>query len=354
MADQSSTTQSLSNIRVEGFDPLTPPAAICRQIPRSSTAATTVTEGRRQLRETLSGSDDRFVIIAGPCSIHDPKSAYEYADRLKAVASKVASRILVVMRVYFEKPRTTVGWKGLISDPHLDGSNDIARGLAQAREILVAINEKGLPSASEFLDPIVPQYTSDLVAWAAIGARTTESQTHRQMASGLSMPVGFKNATDGGLQVAIDAMASARYKHAFVGIDDEGRTAVVRTMGNPDVHVVLRGGADRPNFSPADVKATKALLKSEGTRREILIDCSHGNSSKDYRKQPEVFRQVFEQYCEGERSILGVMLESHVNEGKQSLESVPLRYGVSVTDGCIGWAETETLILDAFKRLGGP
>ena len=353
MTEKTAVPHSLSNIRVEGFDPLTPPAAVCRTIPRSAKAAETVTKGRRDLTNALAGIDDRFVVIAGPCSIHDPKSAYEYADRLKGVADKISSKILIVMRVYFEKPRTTVGWKGLISDPHLDGTNDISRGLSLAREILVAINEKGLSIASEFLDPIVPQYTSDLVAWAAIGARTTESQTHRQMASGLSMPVGFKNATDGGLQVAVDAMASARHKHAFVGIDDDGRTSVVRTTGNPDVHIVLRGGADRPNYSSVDIAATKALLKSDGRRREIMVDCSHGNSTKDFRNQPAVFKQVLEQFCGGERSILGAMLESHLNEGKQNLDLKSLKYGVSVTDGCIGWSATESLLLEAYKMLGG-
>ena len=341
----------LTNTRVECFEPLTPPASVCRKIPRSAEAAKTVAAGRQALADALAGKDSRFVIVTGPCSIHDPKAAFEYASRLNVISNRVAEKILLIMRVYFEKPRTTVGWKGLISDPDLNGSNDIARGLGLARDILLQINEMGMPAASEFLDPIVPQYTSDLVSWAAIGARTTESQTHRQMASGLSMPVGFKNATDGGLQVAIDAMESARHKHAFVGIDDEGRTSVVRTTGNPDVHIVLRGGAEKPNYFPEDVSATRRLLKSVGTRREIMIDCSHGNSSKDFRKQPDVFQQVVDQYAAGDRSILGVMLESHLHEGKQSLDSVPLKYGVSVTDGCIGWQDTESLILDAFAKL---
>jgi 3-deoxy-7-phosphoheptulonate synthase len=259
----------------------------------------------------------------------------------------------IVMRVYFEKPRTTVGWKGLINDPHLDGTHDIVHGLGLAREILLAINDLGLPCASEFLDPIVPQYVSDLTSWVAIGARTTESQTHRQMASGLSMPVGFKNATDGGLQVALDAMISARHAHAFVGIDDEGRTSIVKTTGNPDVHVVLRGGGGRSNYSRADIAHTKVLLEDAmAGARAIMIDCSHGNSNKDFRNQPKVFNEVLSQLLKGEQAILGMMLESNIEDGRQDLGKGALKYGQSITDGCIGWDTTEALLREAYAKLG--
>jgi 3-deoxy-7-phosphoheptulonate synthase len=254
------------------------------------------------------------------------------------------------MRVYFEKPRTTVGWKGLINDPRLDNSNDVEAGLRLARRILLGINQRGIPCATEFLDPIVPQYTSDLVAWAAIGARTTESQAHRQMASGLSMPVGFKNATDGGIQVALDAMVAAKHEHTFVGIDMSGRTAIVSTSGNQDVHLILRGGGGMANCSKAHVAYTKVMLEAHEKKRLIMVDCSHGNSNKDYRQQPRVFRETLAQVIAGETAILGMMLESHLVEGTQKLSS-NLTYGQSITDGCIGWQSTEDLLLEAHEAL---
>jgi 3-deoxy-7-phosphoheptulonate synthase len=315
-------------------------------------AAETVLAGRNELRKALSGADQRLVVITGPCSIHDPKAALEFAGRLAKLRRQVADKILIVMRVYFEKPRTTVGWKGLINDPYMDGSHDIVHGLKLARDILMQINELGLPCATEFLDPIVPQYISDVVSWAAIGARTTESQTHRQMASGLSMPVGFKNATDGGLQVALDAMVSARAEHAFVGIADDGMTAIVRTTGNPDVHLVLRGGGGKSNFSRADIAYTKVLLETQPNARAVMIDCSHGNSNKNFLNQPKVFLEVLSQVVSGEKSILGVMLESNLVEGRQDLvDGKPLAYGQSVTDACISWDATERLLLDAHRLL---
>ena len=279
-----------NDLRVLSFEALPSPRAVIEGIGTSGLATDTVLKGRDEVRRVLNGTDKRFLIIAGPCSIHDPLSAQEYAEKFQKLRMQVASKILMVMRVYFEKPRTTIGWKGLISDPLINGTNDIILGLKTARKVLTTINEIGVPCATEFLDPIVPQYTSDLVTWAAIGARTTESQTHRQMASGLSMPVGFKNATDGSLQVALDAMVSARAPHAFVGIDEDGRTAIVRTMGNPDVHLVLRGSHSKPNYSKADLAYTKALLDEKGDKRLILIDCSHGNSNKNFLNNLGYFR----------------------------------------------------------------
>ena len=310
-----------------------------------------VADGRRALRECLAGTDRRLVVIVGPCSIHDPRSALEYATRLAGLREQVADKMMLVMRVYFEKPRTTVGWKGLITDPDHNGSDDMNRGLEEARKILLAINGLGLPCATEFLDPIVPQYVADLVSWAAIGARTTESQTHRQMASGLSMPVGFKNSTDGGLEVAVQAMEAASAPHAFLGINVEGQTSVVRTTGNPDTHVVLRGGGGKSNYSRADIAYTRALLGEAGAGpRAIMVDCSHANSGKDYRKQPVVFGNVIEQVLAGEEALLGMMLESHLVEGRQALGE-SMTYGQSVTDACIGWETTEELLLGAHERL---
>jgi 3-deoxy-7-phosphoheptulonate synthase len=339
------------DLNVLSFEPLDPPSFINRSIPLSDSVAALVENTRQEIARALSGDDKRYLIIVGPCSIHDPVAALEYARQLVDLRKKVHSRMIVVMRVYFEKPRTTVGWKGLINDPHLDGSHDIVTGLKLARDTLLKINELGMPCATEFLDPIVPHYLSDLVSWAAIGARTTESQTHRQMASGLSMPVGFKNATDGGLQTALDAMVAARAKHSFVGIDDEGRTAIVRTKGNQNVHLVLRGGHGKANYSRADLAYTKALLDSRPGQRQIMIDCSHGNSNKNFLQQPRVFEEVLSQFLGGESSILGAMIESNLVEGKQDPERRPLTYGQSVTDGCISWSTTEALLIKAFQRL---
>jgi len=348
------STSRTTDLNIQSFEPLAPPASIIATRPLSPAAAASVVAGRKELRDALAGRDDRLVVITGPCSIHDPDAALDYARRLADLRARIADKILVVMRVYFEKPRTTVGWKGLINDPHLNGSHDIVHGLTLGREILLKIAELGLPSASEFLDPIVPQYQADLISWVAIGARTTESQTHRQMASGLSMPVGFKNATDGGLQVALDAMVSARHPHAFVGIADDGRTSIIKTNGNPDVHIVLRGGSSGANFSRADIAYTKVMLEGTPVARPIMIDCSHGNSNKDYRNQPKVFADVLKQVTQGEKAILGVMLESNLAEGRQDLPAggkSQLAYGKSITDGCIDWATTEKLLLDAHAKL---
>ncbi|MED5463991.1 MAG: 3-deoxy-7-phosphoheptulonate synthase [Myxococcota bacterium] len=342
---------SISNVRVTEFDLLRTPRELASAHPLNDEVRQVVADGRRALRECLAGTDRRLVVIVGPCSIHDPRSALEYATRLAGLREQVADKMMLVMRVYFEKPRTTVGWKGLITDPDHNGSDDMNRGLEEARKILLAINGLGLPCATEFLDPIVPQYVADLVSWAAIGARTTESQTHRQMASGLSMPVGFKNSTDGGLEVAVQAMEAASAPHAFLGINVEGQTSVVRTTGNPDTHVVRRGGGGKSNYSRADIAYTRALLgEADAGPRAIMVDCSHANSGKDYRKQPVVFGNVIEQVLAGEEALLGMMLESHLVEGRQALGE-SMTYGQSVTDACIGWETTEELLLGAHERL---
>jgi len=336
----------ISDVRVTAFERLASPDAVRGELPSSSAALATVRRGREDVRAALAGEDNRLVMIVGPCSIHDPAAALDYARKLADLRREIEDRLIVVMRVYFEKPRTTVGWKGLINDPHMDDSNDINAGLRIARKLLLEINALSLPCATEFLDPIIPQYTADLVTWVAIGARTTESQTHREMASGLSMPVGFKNATDGDLQVALDAMVSARHSHAFVGIDGAGMTCVVRTDGNEDVHLVLRGGTSGPNYGPDDVARAAAALGSAAGERRILVDCGHGNTNKDYTKIPDVFRAVLNQFRDGEKAILGMMAESNLRPGRQD-QTDHLEYGVSITDPCIDWPTTEQLLLEA-------
>jgi 3-deoxy-7-phosphoheptulonate synthase len=335
----------VENLRVAGMNRLITPAQIKEQHPASPETLAFVSESRRQVRSILSGEDDRMLVIVGPCSIHDPASALEYAKRLASLAREVSDRHLVVMRVYFEKPRTTIGWKGFINDPGLDDSCDIARGLTLARKLLLEIQELGLPAATEFLDPIVPQYTADLVTWAAIGARTTESQTHREMASGLSMPVGFKNATDGSVQIAVDAMRSARASHSFLGIDQDGATMIVKTSGNPDSHVVLRGGRNGPNYGAEHVTAAREALTKASLNPAVMIDCSHANSGKDPHRQPHVWGSILEQRAK-DRGIVGAMLESNLRAGSQTLGDSPtdLEYGVSITDACMDWATTEKLL----------
>ncbi|MFC1682946.1 3-deoxy-7-phosphoheptulonate synthase [Candidatus Zixiibacteriota bacterium] len=348
MADDHSRT---GDIRVLGFEPLVPPRQVLAEFPLTDETRSTVVKGRGELREALAGSDSRLVIICGPCSIHDPESALEYAHRMAALRDELADRYIIVMRTYFEKPRTTIGWKGFIYDPSCDESYDINKGLRQARKILLEINGLGLPCATEFLDPIVPQYTADLVSWAAIGARTTESQTHRQMASGLSMPVGFKNSTDGNLQAALNAMTAATHANTFLGIDDLGQTSIVRTRGNPYAHIVLRGGGGASNYSKAHIAFARALLEEETKNpRSILVDCSHANSEKDCRKQAAIFQDVLEQTAAGESGILGMMIESYLVEGKQPIGD-QLVYGQSITDSCIGWEQTEELLRQGYEQL---
>jgi len=340
--------QDIENQNIVEMSPLAIPRAVKAKLPITETAASVVIQTRQAIGDILHGRDcDRLLVVVGPCSIHDPEAAYEYAGHLKQVADATRDRLLIIMRTYFEKPRTTVGWKGLINDPQLDGSCDIATGVELARTILLIINNRGVPCASELLDPVTPQYIADLVSWAAIGARTTESQTHREMASGVSMPVGFKNSTEGNLQIAINAMIAASQPHYFVGINVDGATSIIKTRGNPDRHLVLRGGGGKPNYGSEDVAAAEAAVASEGIARPIMVDCSHDNSGKDYRRQVPVAREVLRQFLEGRHSILGLMLESNLNAGNQSWQpGSPLAYGTSITDACLGWGETEALLYE--------
>jgi len=349
------SSPATSNLRIRSLEPLVPPARLCNLLPLGPAAAATIVAGRRDVEEVLAGADPRLVAVVGPCSIHDLDAARDYAGRLKQLADRVADRLLVIMRVYFEKPRTTVGWKGLINDPHLDGTFDVATGLRLARSLLIEIAGQGLATATEFLEPITPQYIADTIVLGAIGARTTESPTHRQMASGLSMPVGFKNATDGSLQAAIDAMQAAKTPHSFLGIDNDGGTCVVSTTGNPWGVLMLRGGRSGSNYSPAVMQEARSKLEAAGLPARIIVDCSHANSGKDPARQALVWRDVLEQRRGGDRSIVGMMLESNIHAGAQpaTADRRQLKYGVSITDGCIGWEETESLLLEAHARLGG-
>ena len=338
------------DLRVEIIRPLVPPAILLEELPLSEDGARAVSAWRAEVTRILDGEDDRLLVVVGPCSIHDPSAGIDYAMRLRILADQLASDLRIVMRVYFEKPRTTVGWKGLINDPHLDGSYRINEGLHIARKILLDLVALRLPSGCEFLDPISPQFTSDLVSWGAIGARTTESQVHRELASGLSMPVGFKNGTGGGLQMAIDAIRAASCPHAFLGVTDQGLAGIVMTKGNPMCHVILRGGRQGPNHDHAHVQRVLAMLGEHGMTPRVMIDCSHDNSGKDHRRQPAVVRDVARQVTGGERGIVGVMIESFLVEGRQDLPpsgAVPgreLTYGQSVTDACIGWDESAALL----------
>ncbi|WP_173051387.1 3-deoxy-7-phosphoheptulonate synthase [Nitrospira sp. KM1] len=336
----------LDNQHVIEIKALPSPRSIKTKLPITDQAAALVVETREAIRRILHGQDrERLLVIVGPCSIHDPDAAFEYAARLKPLADSLRDRLLIVMRTYFEKPRTTVGWKGLINDPHLDGTCDIATGMELARTLLLKLNQSGMPCATELLDPIAPQYIADLISWTAIGARTTESQTHREMASGVSMPVGFKNGTEGSLQVAINAMTAARTPHHFVGINADGQTSIIKTTGNPDRHIVLRGGGGKTNYDADHVARAEAAVAGEQIARPIMIDCSHDNSSKDHRRQGPVAREVLRQFKEGRQSIMGLMLESNLNAGKQTWrQGTALAHGVSITDACLGWEETELLL----------
>jgi 3-deoxy-7-phosphoheptulonate synthase len=336
----------LDNQHIIEIKPLPSPREIKAKLPITDQAAALVVETRKAIRNILHGQDrERLLVIVGPCSIHDPEAAYEYAAKLKPVANALRDQLLIVMRTYFEKPRTTVGWKGLINDPHLDGTCDIATGMELARTILLKINQSGMPCATELLDPISPQYVADLISWTAIGARTTESQTHREIASGVSMPVGFKNGTEGSLQVAVNAMTSARAPHHFLGINAEGQTSIIKTAGNPDRHIVLRGGGGKTNYDAEHVAKAEAAVAGEGIARPVMIDCSHDNSSKDHKRQALVARDALKQFREGRQSIMGLMIESNLNPGKQTWkEGISLAHGVSITDACLGWDETEALL----------
>lgn len=345
--------QPTNDLRVVRTRRLQAPRELKAELPMSERANDTVVNGRATVQRILRREDPRLLVVLGPCSIHDPRSALEYARRLATLRDELGDQLFLVMRVYFEKPRTTIGWKGLINDPHLDGTYDTEAGLRLARKLLLDINELGIPAATEFLDPVVPQYLADLVSWAAIGARTTESQTHREMASGLSMPVGFKNGTDGSLQIAFDAMLSARHPHHFLGIDQDGFTSVVRTAGNPDGHVVLRGGRARTNFDAASIADAAVQLKKAGLPDGLMVDCSHANSSKQHAKQEEVWQNLISQRVEGSDPLIGVMIESHLHEGSQAIPAnlADLRYGVSITDACLGWDVTERMLRHGAERL---
>lgn len=334
------------DLRINDIKELLPPVALLEKFPATERAAKTVSQARSAIHNILRGSDDRLLVVIGPCSIHDTQAAKEYAGRLLALREDLKGELEVVMRVYFEKPRTTVGWKGLINDPQMDNSFNINDGLRLARKLLVEINDSGLPAAGEFLDMITPQYLADLMSWGAIGARTTESQVHRELASGLSCPVGFKNGTDGTIKVAIDAINAAGAPHCFLSVTKWGHSAIVNTSGNGDCHIILRGGKE-PNYSAAHVKDVKAGLSKAGLPAQVMIDFSHANSSKQFKKQMDVSADVCGQISGGEKAIIGVMIESHLVEGNQNLESgEPLVYGKSVTDGCIGWQDTETVLRD--------
>ena len=340
-------------INLVSSEVLMTPNELKSRLPSSPDALATVLSGRQTVRNILDHNDPRLLIVVGPCSIHDEEAALEYAHRLRYLADQVRDTMFLVMRVYFEKPRTTIGWKGYINDPYMDDSFKIQDGLVAARRLLLKCAEMGLPTGTEALDPITPAYLSDMISWAAIGARTTESQTHREMSSGLSMPVGFKNGTDGSIQVAVDALNSALSPHSFLGIDQEGKTALIRTRGNSYGHVVLRGGGGRPNYDSVSVRLCEQALEKAGLPRNIVVDCSHANSFKDHTLQPLVVSDVTSQILNGNRSIVGLMMESHLHEGNQVLpkDLSQLRYGVSVTDKCMSWEMTESLLLEAAERV---
>ncbi len=343
------------NLRIRSVVPLINPQELKAELPMTEASAATVVEGREAIRRILSHEDPRLLVVVGPCSIHDYEAAMEYARRLRELRARLRERLEILMRVYFEKPRTTLGWRGLITDPRLDGSYDIRTGLTLARRLLLEITALGLPAATEMLDPIVPQYIADLISWAAIGARTTESQTHRNMVSGLSMPVGFKNGTDGNLQIAIDAMASARSPHHFIGIDPFGKTSVLETTGNADTHIILRGSRTGVNYRRPEIIYAAELLKEAGFLPAIMVDCSHGNSERIHERQEAVLRSVVATRQSGCPELIGLMIESNLREGRQEIPAdlSRLEYGVSITDACVGWEKTEQMLRYAYERLGG-
>lgn len=344
-AEEMPQATRLDDVRIRDVRALISPALLQYELPADEAVQAFVERSRNEVANVVHGSDPRLLVVVGPCSIHDHAQAMEYARRLKALAGELCEDLLVVMRVYFEKPRTTVGWKGYINDPRLDGSFRINEGLRLARQLLLEVAQLELPAATEFLDLLSPQYISDLISWGAIGARTTESPSHRQLASGLSCAIGFKNGTDGSVQVAADALVACRAPHAFMGMTKMGVAAVFETEGNGDCHIILRGGSRGPNYAAPDVEAACAMLRRNGVTERVMVDCSHANSSKDYRRQAEVARDVARQIAGGERRILGVMVESHLREGRQDLQAgVPLQAGVSITDGCIGWEQTEAVL----------
>lgn len=347
-----------NNLNVSGVTPLIAPADLKQVFPLSEEAAVFVAQARQQVKDILWNRDPRMMVVVGPCSIHDPEAALDYAARLAKLGNELKNQLFIVMRVYFEKPRTTIGWKGLINDPDLNGTHQISKGLGIARSLLLNITAMGLPVATEMLDPITPQYMSDTITWGAIGARTTESQTHREMSSGLSFPIGFKNGTDGNLQIAIDAMGAACHPHSFLGINREGRTSIVRTTGNPDVHIVLRGGNNKPNYKKEDIAGVLKKLEQAEIKTSIMVDCSHANSFKDHTRQEEVLVDVMSQVAAGNNSIGSLMIESFLKEGNQKMAKTleELEYGVSITDKCVNWETTDRMLRhahDALAKCGG-
>jgi 3-deoxy-7-phosphoheptulonate synthase len=345
-------SNQIQDLHVVETRPLVAPRLLKSELPVDEPVVDTVVNARETVRQILRGADDRLLCIVGPCSIHDPVAALDYAERLRRLSLDLNARLFILMRVYFEKPRTTFGWKGLINDPNMDDSCAMEAGLRIARRLLLQINRMGIGAATEMLDPITPQYIADLISWAAIGARTTESQTHREMASGLSMPVGFKNSTEGNLQVAVNAIESARHPHSFLGITQEGLTAIVRTTGNPDTHVVLRGGKT-PNYDARSIEECCRLLKLAELEPRVLVDCSHAQTAKDYTRQPSVLKALLEQRCSSGNAIMGVMLESNIGPGNQPLahDRTHLKYGISITDPCIDWPTTEQCLSAAADSL---
>ena len=342
----------ITNTRIDCFEKIVRPNDLIDALPITSDIRNLVLKTRQDISNILEGRDDRQIFIIGPCSIHNIEEAMEYAVELKKISDKVSDKIIIIMRVYFEKPRTTIGWKGLINDPDLDGTYNVNKGLILARKLLLFINSIGLPCGYEILDTITPQYICDLISWGAIGARTTESQVHRQLVSGLSMPVGFKNGTGGTITLASDAIMSAKYPHCFMGITDNGEPAICKTKGNKDCHIILRGGASGPNYYKEDIESTEKILESNEIKPNIMVDCSHGNSLKIHTNQPIVLEDIINQKISGNKSICGVMIESNINEGKQQLTTkTPLKRGVSITDSCIDLETTENIILNAYNKL---
>ena len=342
-----------NNLKIKSITPIIAPTDLRQVFPLNEAGSEFIASSREQIKSILKGDDRRLMVVVGPCSIHDTRGAVEYAEKLSALAAELSDQLFLIMRVYFEKPRTTVGWKGLINDPDMDGTHKISKGLGIARSLLCKMTELRLPVANEMLDPITPEYLADMLCWGAIGARTTESQTHRELASGLSFPIGFKNGTDGNLQIAMDAMVAALHQHSFLGINREGLSSIVQTNGNPDVHLVLRGSGRKPNYYPDDIARTEEMLVKGGLFPTIMVDCSHGNSEKNHEKQPVVLDAVLSQIEAGNRSISGVMIESYLEGGNQSISAdlSKLKYGVSITDKCLDWATTERILRDAHARL---
>lgn len=339
--------KKIDNLHISSIKSLISPAELKGMFPVPEECNLVTARARQEMADILTGKDQRLLAITGPCSIHDPRAALEYAGQLKKIQEQILEKVLIVMRVYFEKPRTTIGWKGLITDPHLDGSYDIEAGLKTARKLLITITSMGIPCGSEMLDPIIPQYTADLISWASIGARTTESQTHRELASGLSMPVGFKNSTSGDMLIAVNAMESARHSHSFIGIDQNGRTSLVKTTGNPFSHIILRGGSTGPNYYEENVELVEKLMLDREITPALIIDCSHANSGKQHQRQERVLNALLDQRKRGRHSIKGFMLESNLLPGAQEIPANPadLVYGQSITDACIGWDETAELLV---------